>query len=94
MLLPQMDKMQTFLWFDGQAEQAVEFYRSTFEGLRVGDILRYGPDMPYPEESVLTIQFDFFGQSFVAMNSGPTVYAKQWTLCRPSPQAFSKAQMT
>ena len=66
-----MGKMQVFLWFDNQAEAAVEFYRTLFPDVKVGEILRYGPDMPQPEGTVLTVPFELFGQEFVALNAGP-----------------------
>lgn len=66
-----MGKMQTFLWFRDGAEQAVEFYKGLFADLKVGQILRYGPGMPAPEGSVMTVSFELFGQSFVALNGNP-----------------------
>jgi predicted 3-demethylubiquinone-9 3-methyltransferase (glyoxalase superfamily) len=64
-----MGKVRTFLWFDGAAEAAVSHYQSVFSDVRVGEVLRYGPGMPVPEGSVLTINFSFLGHEFVAMNS-------------------------
>lgn len=63
-----MNKLQTFLWFENEAEPAVAFYESVFPGLKVGEIMRWGPDMPMPEGTVIAIEFELFGQRFVALN--------------------------
>lgn len=56
------------LWFQGQAEEAVRFYLSVFPNSRLGETTRYGPAMPMPEGSVLTIEFELDGQPFTALN--------------------------
>lgn len=67
----QMPGITPFLWFDGNAEEAVEFYLSLFDDARVTATTHYGPGMPLPEGSVLTIAFELAGQNFVALNGGP-----------------------
>jgi predicted 3-demethylubiquinone-9 3-methyltransferase (glyoxalase superfamily) len=66
-----MQKITTFLWFDGQAEEAANFYISIFKNSKVGRILRHGDAGPGPKGSVLTVEFQLEGQQFVALNGGP-----------------------
>src|SRR5262245_58287647 len=64
-------KIKTFLWFDGNAEEAVEHYVSLFPDSRVTKVSRWGKGGPQPEGSVLTVAFELAGQAFVALNGGP-----------------------
>jgi len=64
-------KITPFLWFDGNAEEAVNLYVSIFENSEIGDITRYGKEGPGPEGSVMTVEFRLRGQDFVALNGGP-----------------------
>ena len=66
-----MQKISPFLWFDGKAEEAAEFYISVFPNSKIGDILRNGPDGPGPQGAVLTVAFELDGQKFTALNGGP-----------------------
>jgi predicted 3-demethylubiquinone-9 3-methyltransferase (glyoxalase superfamily) len=66
-----MQKITPFLWFDGKAEEAVNFYLSVFKGAKILEILRYREAGPGPEGSVMTIKFSLDGQEFVALNAGP-----------------------
>jgi predicted 3-demethylubiquinone-9 3-methyltransferase (glyoxalase superfamily) len=66
-----MQKITPFLWFDGQAEQAVKFYTSTFKNSKIKKIARYTKVGPGPEGSVMTVAFTLNGQDFVALNGGP-----------------------
>jgi predicted 3-demethylubiquinone-9 3-methyltransferase (glyoxalase superfamily) len=67
-----MQKIQPFLWFDTQAEEAANFYVSVFgQGSKIGKIARYGDTGPGPAGSVMTVEFELRGQSFVALNAGP-----------------------
>jgi predicted 3-demethylubiquinone-9 3-methyltransferase (glyoxalase superfamily) len=66
-----MQKITTFLWFDGRAEEAVNFYTSIFKNSKVGGISRYGDAGPGPKGSVMTASFELEGQEFVALNGGP-----------------------
>jgi predicted 3-demethylubiquinone-9 3-methyltransferase (glyoxalase superfamily) len=63
------------LWFDDQAEEAVQFYTSIFAGSSIGLISRYGEAGKEihgrPPGSVLTIAFELDGQPFTALNGGP-----------------------
>ena len=64
-------KITTFLWFDNQAEEAINFYVSIFKNSRVGDIVRYGDTGPGPKGQVMTAEFELDGQQFTALNGGP-----------------------
>ena len=70
-----MQKITPFLWFDDQAEDAVNFYTSLFKNSKTGRILRYTEEAAEksgrPVGSVLTIEFEIEGQKFVALNGGP-----------------------
>jgi len=64
-------KITPCLWFDSNAWDAVTFYTTVFKNVEKGKISYYGEDMPLPQGSVLTIQFQIEGQEFLALNGGP-----------------------
>ncbi|HEX4155642.1 MAG TPA: VOC family protein [Acidobacteriaceae bacterium] len=66
-----MPEIRPFLWFDSNAEEAVEFYLSVFPNSRKVDELRTTEAGPGPKDSVLTIEFELDGQRFIALNGGP-----------------------
>jgi predicted 3-demethylubiquinone-9 3-methyltransferase (glyoxalase superfamily) len=68
---PRTHKITTFLWFDGNAEEAVNFYVSIFKNSKVLNKVLNGDAGPGPEESALTIAFQLDGQEFTALNGGP-----------------------
>jgi len=59
------------LWFDNQAEEAMNFYVSIFKNSKVLDVTRYGEAGPGPKGTVMTAKFRLDGQEFVALNGGP-----------------------
>jgi len=59
------------LWFDNQAEQAADHYTSIFPNSQITNVTRYGPGMPAPEGSVMTVEFSLDGQRYVGLNGGP-----------------------
>lgn len=61
----------TCLWFDRNAEDAVNFYASFLDDLKIGAVSRYGKGMPLPEGTILTVAFEMAGQHFTALNGGP-----------------------
>lgn len=66
-----MQKITPFLWFDNQAEEAINFYTSIFRNSRVLNVARYGDAGPGPAGSVMTATFELDGQEFTALNGGP-----------------------
>jgi predicted 3-demethylubiquinone-9 3-methyltransferase (glyoxalase superfamily) len=64
-------KITPFLWFDGQAEEAANFYTSIFENSTILDVARYGEVGPGEKGSVMTVSFELEGQKFVGLNGGP-----------------------
>jgi len=66
-----MQKIHPFLWFDSQAEEAMNFYVSIFKNSRIGKVVRYGDAGPGPKGSVMTATFELDGQQFTALNGGP-----------------------
>ncbi|MEU8828505.1 VOC family protein [Streptomyces sp. NPDC048636] len=65
------DGFTTCLWFDGQAEEAAQFYVSIFKNSRIGRVARYTEAGPGPAGSVVTVDFEANGQKFVGLNGGP-----------------------
>jgi predicted 3-demethylubiquinone-9 3-methyltransferase (glyoxalase superfamily) len=66
-----MQKITTFLWFDGQAEEAAKHYTSIFKDSRILDTQHYGKTGPGEEGSVMLVTFELEGQQFIALNGGP-----------------------
>lgn len=66
-----MQKIVPFLWFDGQAEEAANFYVSIFKNAKLGVVRRYGDAGPGPKGAAMSVEFDLFGQHFIALNGGP-----------------------
>jgi predicted 3-demethylubiquinone-9 3-methyltransferase (glyoxalase superfamily) len=64
-------KIITFLWFNDNAEEAMNYYTSIFKNSKIVSITRYGPGMPMPEGTVLTGTFEVEGQQFHVLNGGP-----------------------
>ncbi|HZI62071.1 MAG TPA: VOC family protein [Pyrinomonadaceae bacterium] len=66
-----MQPVTPFLWFDNNAEEAMNFYISVFKNSKVGRVTRYGEAGPGPAGSVMTVEFELDGQKFVGLNGGP-----------------------
>jgi predicted 3-demethylubiquinone-9 3-methyltransferase (glyoxalase superfamily) len=66
-----IQKITPFLWFDNQAEEAMNFYVSIFKDSKVLSISRYGEGAPVPVGTVMTASFLIEGQEFTALNGGP-----------------------
>jgi predicted 3-demethylubiquinone-9 3-methyltransferase (glyoxalase superfamily) len=64
-------RITPFLWFDSNAEEAVDFYLSVFKNSRRLGELRNTGDAPGPKGGILTISFELDGQKFTALNGGP-----------------------
>ena len=61
----------TFLTYDTQAEQAATLYTSLFDG-KIKEVMRYPAGGPRPEGAVLSVTFELLGQTYIALNGGPT----------------------
>lgn len=61
----------TFLTYDDQAEAAAKLYTSLFDG-KITDTMRYPAAGPRPEGSVLSVTFELLGQTYIALNGGPS----------------------
>lgn len=66
-----MQKITPFLWFDNNAEEAMNFYVSIFKDSRVLSLSRYGDAGPGPAGTVMVGTFQLHGQDFIALNGGP-----------------------
>ncbi|MEO8112810.1 MAG: VOC family protein [Phenylobacterium sp.] len=66
-----MQKIHPFLWFDTEAEEAMNFYVSLFPNSKVLKTVRYGDAGPGHKGSVMTCDFELGGQRFTALNGGP-----------------------
>jgi predicted 3-demethylubiquinone-9 3-methyltransferase (glyoxalase superfamily) len=66
-----MGKITPFLWFDGKAEEAANFYVSLFPNAKIHSVSRYGENAPGPDGTVMTVCFELEGQGFIALNGGP-----------------------
>jgi predicted 3-demethylubiquinone-9 3-methyltransferase (glyoxalase superfamily) len=69
--MAKIQKITPFLWFDGNAEEAVNFYVSLFDNSKVVSLSRYGDAGPGPKGQVMVMSFELAGQSFMALNGGP-----------------------
>jgi predicted 3-demethylubiquinone-9 3-methyltransferase (glyoxalase superfamily) len=68
---PRTQKVTTFLWFDNNAEEAVNFYVSVFKNAKIINTVRYGKVGPKPEGAIMVIDFELDGQYLTALNAGP-----------------------
>jgi predicted 3-demethylubiquinone-9 3-methyltransferase (glyoxalase superfamily) len=66
-----MSKITPFLWFNDQAEEAMNFYTGIFKNSQVSSVTRYGSAGPGPQGQVMSATFQLEGQEFVALNGGP-----------------------
>ena len=73
-------KITTFLTFDCRAEEAVDFYTSIFENSRILSTTRYEAGGPWSDSELMsTATFELAGQTFVALNGGPSFTFSQGT---------------
>jgi len=66
-----MQKINPFLWFDNQAEDAANFYVSLFKNSKIINVARYGEAGPGPKGTAMSVTFELAGQKFIALNGGP-----------------------
>ncbi len=73
--MAQLQKITPFLWFDGRAEEAAEFYTSIFENSRILATTRYDETAAkasgQPQGAVVAMNFELAGQRFTALTGGP-----------------------
>ena len=69
--LQDFPRITPFLWFDSNAEEAVDFYLTVFKNSRRLDVLENTSANPNPPAKILTIAFELDGQKFTALNGGP-----------------------
>jgi len=66
-----MQRISPCLWFDNQAEEAVNFYLSIFKNAKIKSVTRFGDAGPGPKGSVMVIAFELDGVELIALNGGP-----------------------
>jgi predicted 3-demethylubiquinone-9 3-methyltransferase (glyoxalase superfamily) len=66
-----MGRIAPCLWFDGRAEEAMNFYASIFKRAKIGRTMRWGDANPEKKGQALTVTFELDGQEFVGLNGGP-----------------------
>lgn len=66
-----MQKITPFLWFDGNVEEAMNYYTSVFTNSKIVNVMRAGEGGPYAKGSVISATFQLEGQEFIALNGGP-----------------------
>jgi predicted 3-demethylubiquinone-9 3-methyltransferase (glyoxalase superfamily) len=69
--MAKLQKITPCLWFNSNAEEAVNHYIGIFDNSRIVRVTRNGKRGPHPEGSVLVILFELAGQQFMALNGGP-----------------------
>lgn len=70
-MVPSKTRITPFLWFDGNADEAVNFYLSVFKNSRRLDKMDSAVDTSVPKGKVITVSFELDGQAFIALNGGP-----------------------
>jgi predicted 3-demethylubiquinone-9 3-methyltransferase (glyoxalase superfamily) len=66
-----MQQITPFLWFDNQAEEAMNFYVSVFKDAKINRVARYGDAGPGVPGTVMSCEFTLNGTDFYALNGGP-----------------------
>jgi len=66
-----MTKITPFLWFEQNAGEAMEFYKSVFKDGKIGEVHKFGDEVPGPKGEVMTGTFTICGQEFMVLNGGP-----------------------
>ncbi len=66
-----MQKITPFLWYDGQAEEAIKLYTSVFKNSKILSISYWGEGSPFPKGQVMAATFELDGQQFYAFDAGP-----------------------
>ena len=64
-------KITPFLWFDGNCEEAMNFYVSIFKNSKIVSVDRWGEPGPDGKPKVMSGTFEIEGQRFLTLNGGP-----------------------
>ena len=68
-----MDKISPCLWFDGNAEEAANFYVSVFKDSKINEVARWGEGGPYPKGTALVVAVELQGEQYQALNGGTDI---------------------
>ena len=66
-----MQKITPYLWFDNNAEEAMDFYTSIFKNSKIVNVSRYPEGAPVPAGTVMNATIELEGQEFLMLNGGP-----------------------
>jgi len=66
-----LTNLTTYLWFDGNAQEAADFYVGLFPQSHLGSVSHYPDDAPHLPGQVLVAEFQIFGRPFAILNGGP-----------------------
>jgi predicted 3-demethylubiquinone-9 3-methyltransferase (glyoxalase superfamily) len=69
--MKKISRLSTCLWFDGNGEDAANYYVSLIEGSKITGVTRCGDAGPGPKGSTLVVTFELAGQNFMVLNGGP-----------------------
>ncbi|MDF2649762.1 MAG: hypothetical protein K0Q73_5567 [Paenibacillus sp.] len=65
------NKITPFLWFNDNAEEAIDFYSSVFKNAKTLNVSRYGDGAPFAKGTLMSATFELEGQRFMVLNAGP-----------------------
>lgn len=66
-----MKKVKPCLWFNYNADEALEYYQKVFKNFEITNVTKYGPNQGGPEGATLTADFRIEDEEFMALNGGP-----------------------
>lgn len=66
-----MQKISTCLWYNGQAEEAANFYISIFKNSKITNVMRMPEGGPAPAGTVMSVNFVLEGNEYIGLNGGP-----------------------
>ncbi|HEY6564656.1 MAG TPA: VOC family protein [Pirellulaceae bacterium] len=69
--MPTTQKITPFLWFNNNAEEAINLYISIFKDAKILEVSRTGDGGPAPKGTLMSATFQLEGQRFMALNGGP-----------------------
>ena len=66
-----MQKIKPFLWYNGDAEEAMNLYVATFKNSKIDNLSYYPEGSPMPAGTLMIASFVLHGQEFMVLNGGP-----------------------